>query len=74
MMSPDQIATLPPAQFTLEVWRLHREALPDPDDPRVFNSLMRVASGLGMRYVEALQFVIERRGTVDEAAYASAHT
>ena len=61
-MTANEIAVLPAEDFSREVWGLYRRALPDPDDPTLFNRLMREASGRGMRYVEGLLYVIDQRG------------
>ena len=60
-MTAADISLLPPAEFTQQVWALYRQALPDPDNPALFNRLVREASSKGMRYVEALLYVIEHR-------------
>ena len=59
-MRADEISLLP-AEWSKEVWALFRQALPDPDDPAVFNRLMSGASSRGLTYVDALMFVIEER-------------
>lgn len=60
-MTATEISLLPPADFTRQVWALYRQALPDPEDPALFNRLIREASSKGMRYVEALIYVVEHR-------------
>ena len=60
-MTATEISLLSPADFTRQVWALYRQALPDPEDPALFNRLIREASSKGMRYVEALIYVVEHR-------------
>jgi hypothetical protein len=60
-MTVAEISVLPPEDFSRELWRLYRKALPDPNDPALFNGLMREAGAQGMRYVEGLLHVIRHR-------------
>lgn len=71
-MTATEIALLPPEEFTRQIWALYRQALPDPDNPTVFNGLIREANSKGMRYVEALLYVIDRRRVaIDQAPLAA---
>lgn len=60
-MTATEISILTPAEFTRQVWALYKQALPDPEDPTLFNRLVREASSKGMRYVEATIYVVEQR-------------
>jgi hypothetical protein len=69
LITASEIAALAPQRFSRKVWELYRKGLPDPDDPGRFNSLLREANVLGMNYVEALLYVIERRGSAAESSF-----
>ncbi|MGI4828391.1 MAG: hypothetical protein ACRYFU_09420 [Janthinobacterium lividum] len=58
-MTATGVALLSPTDFTGRFGRF--TDLPDPEHPALFNRLIREASSKGMRYVEALIYVVEHR-------------
>lgn len=73
-VTSEEIAILPPDQFTQAVWALYREALPDPEDCKLFNRLIREVSGQHLTYVQALMCVAERRSiSGDDSEHEANH-
>lgn len=60
-MNQAEVAHLPPEQFTAYARVLMERACPTTADEAFFNRSMREAACLGMTYVEALAYVIDRR-------------
>ena len=45
------------------ILHLYRQALPDPDDPSLFNRLMHEARAKGLTWVEGLEYAAGRQRT-----------
>ena len=59
---------LSPEKLSTRAHELFRQACPNSSDEAFFNQNMQLAIGFGMTWVESLQYVIQKRQELQQAA------